>query len=345
MGPSTDTGWIRVSRSCNHACVFCSDAANLTGADVELATVKAELVQLVSEGKRRVVFTGGEPTMARQLPAFIKAAKAAGLTVAMTTNGRLLANDTIAKKLVEWGLSEVRISLHGGKRVTADVVSGAPGAWAAAMNAIRKCSRNGIDVTVQMVVTTETLPGLGFTMHMVMMAGCTRFIVRELQRGEDDEVYDELYVPLSGFSMLNTLWPQAKDDQVRLEVFGFEGGGAVGGDAAQRPVQADIAGLEILRKGIELPVFEAGFSVADVDGRTRDFVTLAEELGGLAAVTEAFRQVGKVVVDLPLCVGGGGLSASNAQFNEVCDNCSQRQECGGLVRPLQRFSSELRALH
>jgi len=86
---------------CNLDCSFCF------GPQHEMPAIKTDLAiqtikKLALNGVESVVFTGGEPTLINDLPKIIEAAKSAGLTTVLSTNGLLLEkNDILLNDIVK----------------------------------------------------------------------------------------------------------------------------------------------------------------------------------------------------------------------------------------------------
>lgn len=108
--------YLRVSLTdaCNLRCVYCMPEhmafrrpAELLG-DTELERLLPILADL---GFRKIRFTGGEPTLRRNLVELVRlaAAQPTVLQVGLTTNGILL--DQLARPLAEAGLTSVNVSL------------------------------------------------------------------------------------------------------------------------------------------------------------------------------------------------------------------------------------------
>ncbi len=111
-----DIDYLRISLTdvCNLRCVYCMPEHMAFRRPGELLT-DAELFRLISLfarlGFRKIRFTGGEPTLRRNLVEFVRhAARQAGIRqVALTTNGLLL--DQLAEPLADAGLTSVNVSL------------------------------------------------------------------------------------------------------------------------------------------------------------------------------------------------------------------------------------------
>jgi molybdenum cofactor biosynthesis enzyme MoaA len=72
------------------------------------------LKKAIDIGCEFVDFNGGEPTIRKDIEFLIKSAKDLGFkAIAVTTNGRLLSYENIARKLIDAGLNSVVFSIHG----------------------------------------------------------------------------------------------------------------------------------------------------------------------------------------------------------------------------------------
>src|SRR5688572_28808708 len=80
---------------------------------------------------RRVTFTGGEVTLEEKLFDYIDYARRSGGFdhLRLQTNGRKLADPSFAKRLVDAGIDEFFVSLHGHDRATQDHISQRPGSF------------------------------------------------------------------------------------------------------------------------------------------------------------------------------------------------------------------------
>jgi molybdenum cofactor biosynthesis enzyme MoaA len=106
-----DKAEIRVVMPCNQNCTFCfvnREAPNATLDELERAVDMA-----VEQGVQAMVFTGGEPTLSRHLPALIARARDAGVPCrGIQTNALKLADPERVRTLVEAGLNHAHVSFH-----------------------------------------------------------------------------------------------------------------------------------------------------------------------------------------------------------------------------------------
>ncbi len=105
---------ISPSGACNHRCVFCGlDFMGYKPVFLDADLLAARLAELGEYGLKSVMFAGeGEPLLHRRMPELATAARRAGLDVAFTTNGVLLAGDKLAPVLE--ASSWIKVSCNAG---------------------------------------------------------------------------------------------------------------------------------------------------------------------------------------------------------------------------------------
>jgi len=111
---------------------------------------------------RRVTFTGGEVTLERRLFDYIAYAREHGgfEHMRLQTNGRLLANREFAERLVESGIDEFFVSLHGHDAASQDYISQRPGSFDEAMAGLRNLRDLGVCIMTNTVITSLNVKAL-----------------------------------------------------------------------------------------------------------------------------------------------------------------------------------------
>ena len=143
---------VKVSRSCNNNCLFCLDDRDRRE-DVTEASVAELLAAHVH--LREVLFTCGEPTLHPRLPAFVAAARQAGYTsIGLVTNGRRLSYEAYCRSLLEAGLTEVTISIHGATSRSHDALTRARGSFEQTVGGLRNVHRLGRSRGVRLISST-----------------------------------------------------------------------------------------------------------------------------------------------------------------------------------------------
>ncbi len=118
--------FIEVTNHCNLLCETCPRTfvayeEPKTLAWDDFLRIVAQFPQM----ERAVLHGIGEPLLNKDLPRMIAHLKARGVTVLFNTNATLL-NDAWARKLIEAGLDELRVSVDGADPKTYAVIRGAP---------------------------------------------------------------------------------------------------------------------------------------------------------------------------------------------------------------------------
>jgi hypothetical protein len=142
---------------CNSDCVICM----LSSLEERLAAVPFEafrglVVKLVNDGRRRkLILSGGEVTTFQHLEKYVEFAASLQWfsRIQIQTNGRRLADADYARRLIDAGVNEFFISLHGPEEVH-DAICRRPGAFREVMAGLENLSRHaGIGIITNTVWT------------------------------------------------------------------------------------------------------------------------------------------------------------------------------------------------
>jgi len=128
--------------ACNNRCGFCPQpplrACGPGWTDPDTAEMRRRIEEAFAQGYRELAFSGGEPTLRRDLPELISLARRLGFQrVSITTNGRRLVYRDYAGSLLEAGLTGVSISLHGPEPEVHDALTGVPGSFQQAVMGLK----------------------------------------------------------------------------------------------------------------------------------------------------------------------------------------------------------------
>lgn len=150
---------IKLHYACNNNCIHCVIADQRTnvltkgGRDFRTtAQVAAELAEARARGFELVTLTGGEPTIRRDLPDIVRAARALGLLVGLQTNGRMLAYPEVRDGLTGMGIRFI-IALHGPDAAVHDAVTRSPGSFDQTMDGIRALASAGEKITLKILMS------------------------------------------------------------------------------------------------------------------------------------------------------------------------------------------------
>jgi molybdenum cofactor biosynthesis enzyme MoaA len=140
---------LRVNFHCNQACEFCFVSTHLP--PPQDAAVR-RVIETAAREQAVLVLSGGEPTLNPRLPEYVRLAKTQGVrTVELQTNGTRLGDARLTQTLVEAGIDQAMVSLHGVTAEVSDAVTGAPGTFAATLRGIDELSRTPVRVRLNFV--------------------------------------------------------------------------------------------------------------------------------------------------------------------------------------------------
>ena len=141
-----------ITRRCNLKCIHCYAHAKDQTFKNELSTEQGKMLldDLAQFGSPVILFSGGEPTIRKDLPELAEYAVSKGMRAVISTNGTLISKE-MARILKEIGLSYVGISIDGVEE-TNDRFRGVKGAFKAALKGIENCRDAGIKVGLRFTI-------------------------------------------------------------------------------------------------------------------------------------------------------------------------------------------------
>lgn len=146
---------ILLNYNCNAKCLFCSQDFEWRKEPNDLPFEKAveHMYLAYKNGYRRLGFTGGEPTIRRELPNLIALARKIGYGyVRIQTNGVRIADFDYVKTLADAGLTFVKYSIHGHTAELHDRLVGVPGAFEKCLKSIENLKRLKVGIGVNIVL-------------------------------------------------------------------------------------------------------------------------------------------------------------------------------------------------
>lgn len=157
-------GELILTGRCNFRCPYCR---HVVGRDLGVVQALATIHLWLDEGLKHIRFSGGEPTLYRELPLLVTTARLGGIGVnriALSTNGS--APLSMYEHLLECGVNDLSISLDACCAEDGDkMAGGVRGAWEHVCENIRALSRVCY-VTVGVVLTQENTAQLNQTCRL-----------------------------------------------------------------------------------------------------------------------------------------------------------------------------------
>ena len=150
-----------LTHRCPLGCPYCSNPLELERASGELDTeiwlrVLNEAAKL---GVLQVHFSGGEPTVRKDLERLVRGCSEAGLYTNLITSGVLLDETRIAA-LVEAGLEHLQLSFQDSEKAGGDHIGGYKGGHIKKIEVARLVRKAGLLLTLNMVVHRQNLHNL-----------------------------------------------------------------------------------------------------------------------------------------------------------------------------------------
>jgi predicted dehydrogenase/MoaA/NifB/PqqE/SkfB family radical SAM enzyme len=147
---------LRPTVNCNQDCTFCS--ANETSNNIWADPVEMykTIARVARRGVNRLSFSGGEPTLSKHLPSFIRIARRAGVpTVEIISNGVLLDNQARVDQIVQAGLTHAFISLHAHTEAISRVQTQKIGDFPKTVKAIKLLLDSKVEVVLNHVINAR----------------------------------------------------------------------------------------------------------------------------------------------------------------------------------------------
>nr|HZP01092.1 radical SAM protein [Terriglobia bacterium] len=145
------------TRDCNLSCPNCFSDASPSNRSGELTTeeARAMIKDLGEFHAPALVFSGGEPLLRPDLAELIRLARELGIRPVLFTNGTLVTSE-MAERLKSAGCNYVGISIEG-LGDSHDRLRGREGAFDAALQGLRNCTRAGLQVGLRLTLAQRTL--------------------------------------------------------------------------------------------------------------------------------------------------------------------------------------------
>ncbi|MDP1852655.1 MAG: radical SAM protein [Candidatus Omnitrophota bacterium] len=175
--PQVKRHWVRLTRGCNNRCLFCLDKEAHDGSVIPLEKIKADLQKGRGLGIRRVVLSGGEPTIHPDFFNIVNMARTLGYShIQVITNGRMFAYQSFLKQAIESGVSEITFSLHGHNSRLHDQQTKVPGSFQQSLVAlVNALKEKDLIVSVDIVINKINVMYLASILEFFINLGVYEF--------------------------------------------------------------------------------------------------------------------------------------------------------------------------
>ena len=147
---------------CNLACDYCTITSEMRARALSTARVVSAMRTARAGGFEAVAFTGGEPTIRKDLLGLIETARAEGFSdVKVQTNGLLLASEANVARLIDRGVTRVHVSIHTHRKGRYDALVRREGSYPSMVRALQLLvARPEIELVVDLILKSDTFRDL-----------------------------------------------------------------------------------------------------------------------------------------------------------------------------------------
>jgi mycofactocin biosynthetic radical S-adenosylmethionine protein MftC len=143
---------IELTYRCNHLCSFCYNSP--TGAKEMTTPQVFETLKKISEfGVLYLTLSGGEPLCHKDFFKIAEEGRRLGMALRIYSNGYLMADEEVARKIKALNPMEVEISLHGSRPETHEALTKIKGSFDKTIRGIRNLRALGIKVQLKCPIT------------------------------------------------------------------------------------------------------------------------------------------------------------------------------------------------
>ena len=154
--------------TCNNNCLFCSVGDKLRSFDKTTEEILSDIDRAVYEKPEEINFTGGEPTIRKDILKLISYTKSNGVKkIRVTTNGRMFCYDKFTQEIVDAGLTGAIFSVHCPEAELHDSLSGIKGSFDQTIRGLKNLYSHGKTIDINTVITSKTYKMLHETMEML----------------------------------------------------------------------------------------------------------------------------------------------------------------------------------
>jgi MoaA/NifB/PqqE/SkfB family radical SAM enzyme len=175
--------WVDLARLCDVRCVFCYATDGFNGTLSSFEDVRAELEFGRSQGRVRVNFSGGEPTLHPKFAEFVRLAKSLGYErVRVTTDGRGFSKPAFCRSSADAGLDIATVSIHGDTAELHEKHTLVRGSFQRCLDAVSNLqAAGGVEVEVSVVLTRHNVGRAEDIWRFFRKRGVSNVVFRQLQ--------------------------------------------------------------------------------------------------------------------------------------------------------------------
>ena len=183
---------LAVTYRCQNNCIHCYAGGPHETPELNTEQWKKVIDKLHSIGIFIFTFTGGEPTLRKDLSELLRYAQEKGTVTGLVTNGRRLKDKEYVQKLVDAGLDFVQITIESYDPSIHDFITSANGSWQETVEGIKNVIPTPIYATTNTTLNKHNADGFMKTIEFLHDLGVTVFGCNSLiYSGSAPKIADE----------------------------------------------------------------------------------------------------------------------------------------------------------
>jgi len=182
---------ILLKGKCNNDCVFCNVSKDKK---ILAFQIKKKINSFDPKSEEKIVFTGAEPTIRKDIFDLLKCAKKSkARIIQLNTNGRMLSDKKFAQEIVKAGANYFKISLYGHSPQLHDEITQTKDSFKQTIKGIRNLIKLG---QKDNIVLSVVLNRLNYKNLPDILELIKRFKIKKIQLNVAKTTRNDLLVPL-----------------------------------------------------------------------------------------------------------------------------------------------------
>ena len=162
---------LAITYRCNNDCAHCYNARERNYPELDTDAWKAVIDKLWAIGIPHLVFTGGEPTLRKDLPELVAYAQGLGMITGINTNGRALKDPELVESLLKAGLDHVQITLESSVQSTHNQMVRNTRAWEETVAGLRNVLQTRLFVMTNTTLLRNNVEELSEILNFLAKEG------------------------------------------------------------------------------------------------------------------------------------------------------------------------------
>jgi len=162
--------------ACNNNCRYCSIDYKMRELNKSTDEIKKDIAHAAKSGAEILGFTGGEPTIRRDIFELVEFAKKQGFrTIRIQTNGRMFASEQFTNKIIDAGANYFKFTVNAHTAKIHDFLSQVPGSFNQTIKGLKNVKAMGRTVEANILINKQNYRFLPQTVKFLVDLGVSQF--------------------------------------------------------------------------------------------------------------------------------------------------------------------------